>query len=815
VSVEPLPASALHTPCDPASLGFATTADLEPIEDIVLQDRAVEAVEFAIGMRREGYNLFVQGPEGSGRSTLLRQALGAAALRDPVPDDWCYVHSFDDPQHPRAIRLPAGRGRQLRDALSRLVAELRVALPAAFDSEAYRNRREALEASIRERRDAALQAFDARAHESEVTLLRTPLGVGLAMTRGDEVLPPDEFRTLPPDEQERRRRDMARLEADLEVIVRHLPSWEKEGREQLAALDREVVRTTATPLVEAVREAFADIAEVIAHLVDLEADIVAHTAEFVVPSGAGETAPPPALRALMGDEGSTLRRYAVNLIVDHAGDSGAPVVYEPNPTFGNLLGRVEHLTQLGGLVTDFSLIRSGALHRSNGGYLLLDARKVLMEPLAWDGLKRALRAGELRVEPVARALALVDSVTLEPAPIPLAVKVALIGERRIYDLLVALDPEFPELFKVAADFDDRVERTPVTDRVFARVIAAMSRRDQTRALDATAVARLVEHLARLAGDRERLSTHMRGLNDLVMEADHAAGAAGRAAVSAVDVDAAIEARRRRVGRRRELLLDAIRTGSLIVATDGEAIGQVNGLSIHQLGDESFGWPTRITARARLGGGEVIDIEREVELGGPLHSKGVLILAGFLGGRYAVDRPLSLRASLVFEQSYGGVEGDSASLAELCALLSAIGEVPIRQSLAITGSVDQWGRVQPIGGANEKVEGFFDVCLTRGLSGDQGVVLPDTNVRNLMLRADVVAAVEAGRFRLWAVGSVDEALELLTGRPVAEVDAAVKRRLAAFAAAARETGAPKRQRPPTPRAGRSGAGRRRSPRTSGG
>ena len=397
---------------------------------------------------------------------------------------------------------------------------------------------------------------------------------------------------------------------------------------------------------------------------------------------------------------------------------------------------------------------------------MLDARKVLMEPLAWDGLKRALRAGELRVEPVARSLALVDSVTLEPAPIPLSVKVALIGERRIYDLLVAADPEFPELFKVAATSTTVSIVPPITDRVFARVIAAMSRRDQTRPLDATAVARLVEHLARLAGDRERLSTHMRGLNDLVMEADHAAAAAERP-TSWRSTSRPRSRPAGRVGRRRELLLDAIRNGSLIVATDGEAVGQVNGLSIHQLGDESFGWPTRITARARLGRGEVIDIEREVELGGPLHSKGVLILAGFLGGRYAGDRPLSLCASLVFEQSYGGVEGDSASLAELCALLSAIGELPIRQAVAITGSVDQWGTVQPIGGANEKIEGFFDVCETRGLSGDQGVVLPDTNVRNLMLRADVVAAVEAGRFHLWAVHTVDEAVELLTGHPAGE------------------------------------------------
>jgi predicted ATP-dependent protease len=788
VPVEPLPASALHVACDPGSLGFATTAEIEPSEGIVGQDRAVEAVEFAIGMRREGYNLYVEGPEGIGRWTLLRQALGAAAADDPVADDWCYVHNFGDPQRPQAIRLPAGRGRELRDMMARFIAELRTALPAAFEAEAYRARREALEEAVRERRERALAAFEARAREVEVALIRTPLGIGLAMTRGDDVLPPDEFKTLPPDQQERRKRDMARLEADLQVIVRHLPAWEKEGREQLAALDREVVRATAAPLVGAVRETFLDVPDVIAHLAEVEADIVAHAEEFVTAAGAKEpTAPPAVMRALVGDEGVTLRRYGVNLLVDHAGETGAPVVHEPNPTYGNLLGRIEHMSQLGGLVTDFSLIRPGALHRANGGYLVLDARRVLSEPMAWDGLKRALRAGVLRVEPLGRMLTIVDTVTLEPATIPLTVKVALIGERRLYDLLTALDPEFPELFKVAADFDDHVERSAETDRVYASVIAAMSRRDGTRPLEAGAVARLIEHLVRLAADRERVSTHMRSLDDLVMEADHVAAAADRSVVTAADVAAAVEARRRRVGRRRELMLEAIRNGTLLVATEGSAVGQVNGLSVHQLGDESFGWPTRITARVRLGAGEVIDIEREVELGGPIHSKGVMILSGFLGGRYAPETPLALHASLVFEQSYGGVEGDSASLAELCALISAIGEVPLSQSIAMTGSVDQWGRAQPIGGANEKIEGFFDVCVARGLDGEQGVILPTTNVRNLMLRSDVVEAVAAGRFRLWAVESADQALELLTGRSMAVVDKAVAARLKRLTKAAREAG----------------------------
>jgi predicted ATP-dependent protease len=476
----------------------------------------------------------------------------------------------------------------------------------------------------------------------------------------------------------------------------------------------------------------------------------------------------------------------VNLLVDNAARSGAPVIHEPNPTYANLLGRVEYVAQLGALATNFTLIRPGALQRANGGYLVLDARKVLTEPFAWEGLKRALRSGELRIESVARALTLVDTVSLEPEPIPLSVKVALVGERRLHDLLTALDPEYPELFKVVADFDDRITRDPATERLFARVVATTATRAGTRPVDAAGVARLLEHLARSAGDQERLSTHMRTLADLVLEADDRAVQAGRPTVGAAEVEAALEGRRRRVSRRRELLLEAIRDGTLRIETTGEAVGQVNGLSVHRLGDEVFGWPTRISARVRLGAGELVDIEREVELGGPIHSKGVLILAGYLGGRYSPDRPFSLHASLVFEQSYGGVEGDSASLAELIALLSAIGDVPVRRSIAMTGSIDQWGHVQAIGGVNEKVEGFFEVCRARDqLAAGVGVIIPTANVRHLMLRSEVVEAVAAGRFRIWAVDSVDAAVELATGQPSGEVDAAVERRLERLAATARD------------------------------
>jgi predicted ATP-dependent protease len=473
-------------------------------------------------------------------------------------------------------------------------------------------------------------------------------------------------------------------------------------------------------------------------------------------------------------------------------------VYEDHPTYQNLVGRVEHVSHLGALVTDVTLVQAGALHRANGGYLVLDARDVLLQPFAWDGLKRAIRSREVRIESLGQALSLISTVSLEPEPIPLDLKVALVGDRLLYYLLCEYDPDFLELFKVQADFEEEIDRSHETDMLYARLIGTLARKEGLRPLDRAAVARVIEHAARIADDAEKVSTHMRSVSDLIREADHWAGDAGKDRLTSGDVQRAIDGRIRRAGRLRERVQEQIRRGTILIDAEGSHVAQVNGLSVMQLGDLAFGFPTRITARVRLGRGDVVDIEREVELGGPIHSKGVLILAGFLGGRFAADRPLTLHASLVFEQSYGGVEGDSASLAELCALLSALSGLPIRQGLAITGSVNQLGAVQPIGAVNEKIEGFFDVCAVRGLTGEQGVVIPAGNHQNLMLRRDVVAAVEEGRFRVYAVESADEAIELLTGREAGEpdddeayppdsVNGLVEARLIALAERAREYG----------------------------
>jgi lon-related putative ATP-dependent protease len=618
-------------------------------------------------------------------------------------------------------------------------------------------------------------------------MLRTPLGVAFAPAKGDEVLTPDQYEALTDDERKRLESAVGELRQALEKLLRQAPRWQRERRGRLRELEREVARQAVHSLLDELRERCRELPGVVAYLDEVEEDVVRRAPAFVAndaavgdEAGPGGAASPP-----------SFRRYQVNHLVDRAGCRGAPLVDEDHPTYVNLCGRVEHLQQMGALVTDFTLIKPGALHQANGGYLILDALELLRQPFAWEALKRALRTGQLRIESLGQSLSLVSTVSLEPEPIPLAVKVALVGERLLYYLLAAYDPDFPKLFKVAADFDDRLEWTPENQALFARLAATRAKEAALAPFDRGAVARVVEEAAREAGDAERLSLGTARLGDLLAEADHSRRAAGRAVASATDVEAAIAARERRAGRLRERLREETVRGTLRIETTGSAVGQVNGLSVVELGDSAFGHPTRLTARVRLGGGEVVDIEREVELAGPIHSKGVLILAGFLGERYASELPLSLAASLVFEQSYGEVEGDSASLAELCALLSAIGLVPLAQSIAVTGSVDQRGDVQAVGGVNEKVEGFFDLCAVRGLDGSHGVIVPAANVRHLMLRSEVVDAVAAGRFHVWPVESVDAAMERLTGRPAGArgadglypadtVNAAVEARLALFA-----------------------------------
>ncbi len=767
MAIAPLSAHQLRKTCDPSQFDFETTAELEPLNDILGQERAVKAILFGIGIRREGYNLFALGPSGTGKRTTIGQFLDRKAAAEPTPADWCYVNNFDQPHKPHALRLPPGQGVVLRKDMEQLVEELRTAIPAAFESDDYRTRRQEAEEEFKERQEKAFTELQEQAREKNVALIRTPVGLAFAPLKDGEVISPDDFQKLPEETRKQFEQDINELQERLQSIIFQVRQWEREARKKVKELDRQVAMFAVGHQIDELREKYASLPEVVEYLDAVQKDVIENVDEFRKPEEQPQVMGLPMPRPLKGPP--LLRRYQVNVLVDHSETEGAPVVYEDHPTYNNLIGRIEHIAQMGALLTDFNLIKPGALHRANGGYLILDARQLLLQPYAWDALKRALRSREIRLESLAQALSLVSTVSLEPESIPLDVKVVLIGERLLYYLLHLYDPDFSELFKVEADFNGRMARTPENNLLYARMIGTLARNEGLLPFDRQAVARVIERSARLADDSEKLSAHLLSVVDLLREADYWATTGGHKTVTADDVQQAIEAQIHRADRVRGLVQEEIRRGTIMIDTSGERVGQINGLSVIALGNFAFGQPNRITARVRLGKGEVVNIEREVELSGPIHSKGVLILAHFLTARYAPDYPLSLSASLAFEQSYGGVEGDSASVAELCALLSALADVPLKQSLAVTGSVNQHGEVQPIGGVNEKIEGFFDVCRDRGLTGEQGVIIPAANVVHLMLRQDVVAAAEAGQFHIYPVRTVDEAIELLTGMPAGERD----------------------------------------------
>jgi lon-related putative ATP-dependent protease len=754
----------LYRPCDINRFTFKTTAELEDLAESIGQMRASDAAQFGIGMRHAGYNLYVMGPAGIGKRFLIRKLLDRRVATEAKPSDWCYVNNFSQPHKPRVIQLPAGMGARLQADMQQLLAELQATIPAVFEGEEYRRRLSKIDEEYDERQTQAFSGVGEEAGKHGIVLLRTPNGFSFAPAKGDGVMSPDDYDRLSEEEQARIDRETGKLQELLEKVIRQVHQWRRERIERVHKLNEEVVLFAVGHLIDALRSDYAEFPAVGNYLKEVQQNVIESMDEFRKPKEAL-----PGLIALTGEQ-PNFKRFLVNLLVGRSATENAPVVYEEHPTFQNLMGRVEHVSQLGALVTNFLLIKPGALHLANGGYLLLDAIKLLTQPFSWEGLKRALSTREIRIESLGQMYSLVSTVSLEPEPIPLDVKVVLLGNRMLYYLLAQYDPEFKELFKVAADFEDEVERSADNDLLYARLIGTVVRREGLWPFDRGAVARVIEYSARRAEDAEKVSTHMESLTDLVREANYWAVQESREIVTRDDVERAIEAQIRRSDRLRERSHEEILRGILHIDTDGEKVGQINALSVFQLGDFSFAQPSRITANTRLGEGELIDIQREAKLGGSIHSKGVLILSSFLSSRYAAEQPLSLSASLVFEQTYGQVEGDSASVAELCALLSSLADVPIKQSLAVTGSVDQFGRVQAIGAVNEKIEGFFDICNKRGLTGNQGVLIPAANLPHLMLRKDVVDAAAAGRFHIYAIETVDEALELLTGLTAGAPDA---------------------------------------------
>jgi lon-related putative ATP-dependent protease len=748
--------------CDPDSLGFETTAELPELTDVLGQPRAVAAMEFGVSMASPGFNLFALGLPGSGKTTLIREYLERCAAGQPVPPDLCYVNNLADPRRPVALRLPAGQATNLKQDVAALVEDLQTVIPQAFESKEYASQRDQILNDVKN--SQAQEAAQTEEHVAKFgfQLVRMPSGWVLVPSMNGRIISDQELDKLSPEQREKLVKVREKLQADVEASLSRLREQEKSARAALRALDRETATFATCHLVNDLRAKYADSEQVQAYLNALQEDVIEHADDFRKGQD-GEARPFALALAQPGAAENAFARYAINVAVDNSSLAGAPVTIESNPTYHNLIGRIEHRATWGGSVsTDFTMIKPSALHRANGGYLIIPARECLINPFAWDALKRALKDRAVRIEELGTQLSLVSTVTLEPEPVALDVKVVLIGSPLIYYLLYAYDEDFQKLFKVKADFTAVMERTPENERAYGLFVSTITHQDKALPFDRGAVARVVEYGSRLADDQHKLSTRFGEIADLVREAAHRAARNSHDAVTAEDVRATEAARRFRQNLLEERIHEDIEAGTVMVDTAGTAVGQVNGLSVVSLGDYAFGHPARITATVGPGRRGVVSLEREVALSGPIHGKGVLILGGCLTGQYGGSRPVSLSASLVFEQSYGMVEGDSASLAELLALLSVLADAPLRQDVAVTGSVNQHGQVQAVGGLNEKIEGFFDVCQAAGLTRTQGVLIPDRNRRHLMLRDDVVEAVRAGQFHIWTAERVDDAIPLLSG-----------------------------------------------------
>jgi lon-related putative ATP-dependent protease len=759
----------LYQHCNQDEFPFNTTEELEDLIEIIGQTRAVSAVKFGISIKQEGYHLFALGSSAIAKYSVIRHFLQAKASKEVAPFDWCYVNNFEYPNKPKLLQLPAGKGLILHKDIEHLVEELCSVIPAIFESDDYRRRKASIRKKFKLRQEKAFKELQKRAKAESITLMPTEEGIVCVPVKKGQVISPQEYEKLSEKEREDIEKQIKIFSEEFIALSNRELQLQKECRKQIKELNKEVTSFAVGHLVDELRKKYTDLLDVVNYLDTMQKDVIDNSNIFLNKNEISAKVFVGRKQSIQYKNTLLLARYKINLLVDNSETKGTPVIYEDNPNYHNLVGQIEHLAHMGSLVTDFSLIKAGALHKANGGYLVIDAYKVLSQPYAWEGLKRALRSLQLKIESLEQMLSLATTVTLEPEPIPLNIKVVLLGERWLYYLLYERDPEFKELFKVTVDFSESMDRSQENTLLYAKLIATLGRKEKLYPFDRSAVARIIEQSARLVSDSEKLSAHMKTITDLMRESDYWAKEFGHKVVSVVDVEQAIDSKIHRNNQIQEILQEQTHCGTILIDTQGEKVGQVNGLSVMELGDFTFGQPTRITASVRLGKGEVIDIEREVKLGGPIHSKGVLILSAFLGSHYALDKPLSLHASLVFEQSYNRVEGDSASSAELYVLLSALADVPIKQSFAVTGSVNQHGQVQAIGGVNEKIEGFFDVCKARELTGNQGVLIPISNVKHLMLKKEVIEAVKDNKFHIYAIETIDQGIEILTGISAGERD----------------------------------------------
>jgi len=758
--ITPLTAQQLRSFCELAEFNFTSTEDIPDFEGILGQNRAVEALSFAVEIDRSGYNMYLMGSTGLGKHTLLKRFLDKVSAEQTPADDWCYVFNFDEPQKPRAICLPPGLGHKFRDDMRQLVQDLQTAIPNAFESELYYTRQQEVRDSLKEQTHAAFNSLAEEAKRHNVLFLRGDEELTFAAAKDGKKLSPEEYEKLPAKDKQKFEEVVTVLEERLNNLIRLRSQWQKESREKITEINREVGMFAAGHLIDEVKVKYKELKAITNYLLDVQEDVINRLYEF-------REQEQTELSFDSGDDLFGFQHYEINLIVDNKNNNGAAVIYEDNPVYQNLLGRVEYVSQMGTQVTDYRFIKSGALHKANGGYLIIDAQKLLTQPYSWEALKRTLLAKKINIEFLGDSTGLVNAVSLEPEAIPLDIKVILVGSRALYYVLEEDDPEFAELFKVEVDFSETIHCTKESLNQYAQVIATLIRKNKLMAFNQQAVKRTIEYGMRQIEDSTQLSTHMHSMLDLLVESNHWAKKEKQSIVRGEDVQLAIDKQIYRADRSRERIYDEIKKGTVLIDVNGKKVACVNGLFVIETGRLEFAQPARITANIRIGDGDIIDIEREVDLGGSLHSKGILILSSYLGSHYATNKPLSLAASLVFEQSYGPVDGDSASVGELCTLLSAIANVAVKQSLAITGSVDQQGNVQAIGGINEKIEGFYDICKLKGFSNEQGVIIPAVNVPHLILRDDVVDAIEKNQFFIYPVNTVDEAISLLTDLPAGQ------------------------------------------------
>lgn len=759
MGIQPVPPEKVRAVCNPETLKFETTKEVSPIEGIIGQERAARALEFGLQMEQDGYNIYVSGLPGSGRTTSVESTVREIAKKRPTPDDWCYVYNFSAPDNPKCLRFPPGKAEEFKKDMENLIEEIRLDLARAFESKAYEEQKNMIIRKFQRKKEQLINDIEEKAKNASFALKHTPSGfVFIPMVEGKPLTEEDMEKLTEEAKKEIKTKEEI-LVSELSEVLREIRQADKATREELQKLEHDTTLYTVSPRINELKEKYSQFPDVIKYLDEVQQDIVENPGNF---EEKREIEFLPGLK--LPTKESQLYKYQVNVLIDNSKTSGAPVIKETQPTYYNLAGRIEYRPTLGAMFTDFTMIKPGALHRANGGFLILNVLDVLRNYFAWEAIKKTIKNREIRIEDLNEQFRIINTPTLKPEPIPANIKIILIGSPLLYYLLFAYDEDFRKLFKVRADFSSIMDRDEKGVQQYAKFISKQVKEDKLRDFDREAVAKIVEYGSRIVEDQKKLSTRFMEISDLLKEANYWAGMDGSEIVKSVHVQKAIEEKIYRSNLIEKRIEELIRDNIIMVDTDGERVGQVNGLSVLSLGDYQFGKPSKITASVSIGKGGLVHIDREVKMAGTIHNKGFLILKGVLAEKFGKNFPLAFSATVCFEQVYEEIEGDSASSTEYYALISGISGIPLKQGIAVTGSINQKGEIQPIGGVNEKIEGFYSVCKIKGLTGRQGVIIPEKNLIHLMLKEEVVEAIKNGKFHIWAVKDVDEGIEILTGMP---------------------------------------------------